>query len=72
MLNHIHVTPREKQPRVTSAVVVTIEDDGVFLVDPENSESSIPSAVVRVIGGQEQWTHFDLTSRPLRRKQPHL
>ena len=32
MLNHISVTPRERRPRVTSAVVATVNE--VLLVDP--------------------------------------
>ena len=62
MLNDIPETPREKPPRVTSAVVATIDDDEVFLVDLENAGPSMPSAFMPVIGGQGQWTHCDLTS----------
>ena len=72
MLNHISVTPREKRPRVTSAVVTIADDNEVLLVELENTGSSILSAFVPVIGDQEQWTHYDPTSHPLRRKPPHI
>ena len=86
MFNHISVTPHEKRPRVTSAVVATINNDEVLLVDPENAGSSIPSSVVPGISGQEQWNYYNLTSttwrlrpdvydlmsHPLHREQPHI
>ena len=59
MLNHIYVTPLKKWPRVSSAVA-TFDDDEVLFVDPENAGPSISSAVVPVISGQEQWTHWRL------------
>ena len=62
MLNHITVTPRDKRPRATSAVVATVDNDEVLLVDPENAGSALSSDFVPVTGGQEQWTYNDLTS----------
>ena len=56
MVNDISVTPRKKQPRATSAVVATVHDVEVMFVDPVNAGPSIPSALGRVICGQEQWT----------------
>ena len=61
-----------KGPRVTSAVVAIVDDDQVLLVELETAGFSILSAFVPVIGGQEQWTHYDATSHPLRRKQNHM
>ena len=40
------MTPHEKRPGVTSAVVATFDDDKALLVDPENARPSIPSAFV--------------------------
>ena len=62
MLNHISVILCGKQPRITSAVAATVDNDEDLLVNPENAGPSIPSAFVPVIGGQEQWTHYNLTS----------
>ena len=71
MLDHIPVTLRDKQPRVLSAVLVTVDDNEDFLVHPENAGPFIPSAILPVIVGQEKCTHSDLVC-PLRRKQPHV
>ena len=62
MFNQISVTPHKKWPRVTSAVVATVDEDEVLLVDPEKLGSPIPSAFVPVIGGHEQWTQYDLAT----------
>ena len=64
MLNHMSVVPRENRPRVTSAVVATVDEDEVLLVDPESAGPSIPFHVVPVIGGKAHWTHSDLTTPP--------
>ena len=61
MFNHISVTPLEKRLSVTSAIVATVDDDEVLLLDLENAGPSTPSDVLPVIGGREQWTHYDLT-----------
>ena len=62
MLNRISATPCVKRPGVTSAVVATVVEEEVLLVDPESDGPATPSAFVPVIGGQGQWTHEDQTS----------
>ena len=60
------LTPREARPRVSSAVVTSVYNGNVLLVDSGNAGSSMSSAFVPVIGGQEQWLRYDLTSTTFR------
>ena len=63
MLNHFAVNPRDKRPRVAN-VEALVDDDNedILLVDSENAGTSTQPDFVPITGGQEQWSHYDLTS----------